>query len=392
MSKREKILASAVGAVLLILGLQYGYSTYRDAINTRQRQVFNLTDQVIDRQTRQLEGAQAQARMGEFIDRSLPGDLTKAQSMYNQFLSDLVTEVGLSSVATKPTGSISSPGLYTQLNFNVVGSGDLEQMIDLLYRFHKTNYLHRIQSFSLSKARGKLTINMDVQAISLNDALPDAQPQVAAAPRVNPDPEFYRLPILNRNPISPPNQQPKYAAETSPKAIVGQMMNYSARFNDPDEGQELTYSFAEPAPEGVRLDPRSGTITLNPDQVGEIELTVAASDNGWPRLSAQQRIVFNVVPPPPAPEPEPEKPKFDEATQTFLTGLTQSKGRWMAMLHVRTRGETLKLVEGDTFEIGQLKGTVVEVTQRFAVLETEGERFVLSFDTSLADAKTNADP
>jgi hypothetical protein len=392
MTKREKILAGLVGGVLLIVGLQYGFSKYRSAVKTREAKVDRVKIQVMERENLQLEGAMAQARMGEHIDRSLPSDLETAKSLYNQFLSQLLDDVKLSGVSAKPTGSIGVPDLYTQLNFNVSGAGKLEQIVELLHKFHSKNYLHRIQTMSVRKQRsGVLNISMDVQVLALQDALPDATPPDTLAARVNPDLDYYRLPIMNRNPIAPPNRRPTYAADRSVKAEVGQRMTYTARFNDPDDGQNLSYSLVGDAPEGVRLDPSSGTISLSPNEVGEIELLVAVKDNGWPQMSAEQRIVFNVVEPAPE-EKAPEPPKFDEATQTYLTGLTQSRGRWMAMLHVRTRDETLKLVEGDTFEIGQLKGKVVEVTQKYAVLETDGETFVLSFDTSLAAAKTNGAP
>lgn len=393
MTKREKILAGAVAAIALILGLQYGFNNYRSAVKTRQDKIDSLDRQIADRKFRQMEGAMSQARMGTFIDRSLPGDVETARSQYNQFLTELVDETGLANRSAKPTGTVPYRDLYTQLNFKVSGSGNLEQFIELLHRFHSKDYLHRIQRLDVRKDKAKgLVITMDIQALALSSALPNAQPPSQPSPRVDQNIDYYRLAILNRNPIEPPNKPPTYAAETSPKAIVGQRMNYTARFNDPDEGQRLTYSLVGDAPEGIRLDPDSGTISLMPEETGTVELVVAVKDNGWPQMTAEQKIVFNVVDPPPPPAAEPAPPKFDESTQTYLTGLTQSRGRWMAMLHVRTRGETLKLVEGDPFEIGQLKGSVVEVTQKYAVLEADGERFVLSFDTSLADAKSNSAP
>lgn len=396
MTKREKVLAGAVGAILLIVGLQYGFSKYRAAITTREDKVTSLDQQISDRKFRQMEGAMAEVRMGNFIVRSLPSDLEAAQSDYTQFLTELLSDVEMRGYSAKPTGSQRLSTIATQMNFKVSGQGSLEQLVELLHGFHSMDYLHRISQMNINKDRDKqLNVSMDVQVLALNDALPDAETPTTPSPRVNPDLDYYRLAIMNRNPIAPPNRRPTYAAEKSPKAIVGERMNYTARFNDPDEGQTLTYSLVGEAPEGVRLDPSSGTLSINPEKTGELEVLVAVKDNGWPQMTAEQKIVFNVVDPPPPPAEEPEAPKFNEATQTFLTGLTQSKGRWMAMLHVRTRKDdaTLKLVEGDTFEIGALKGTVVEVTQKYAVLESDGERFVLSLDnTSLADAKANAEP
>ena len=64
-------------------------------------------------------------------------------------------------------------------------------------------------------------------------------------------------------------------------------------------------------------------------------------------------------------------------SKTVLTGLVQGRGEWTAWLNVRTRDKTLKLRVGDSFEIGSVKGKVVEVSSRSAVLEAEGQKFEL---------------
>jgi hypothetical protein len=55
-------------------------------------------------------------------------------------------------------------------------------------------------------------------------------------------------------------------------------------------------------------------------------------------------------------------------------------------MHVRTRDMTLKLRVGDAFEIGSLKGKVVEVTPRKVILETEGRQFELRPSGNLSEA------
>ncbi len=393
MNQREKLLASTVGLVVVILVGQLAFNKYRGAISAKNTRINTLTTQISDRQIRQLEGAASEAEMGKFIMRSLPSNLETAQADYNQFLTELVTDVGLTGLASaKFTSKIPMQGLYTQMNFSVSGNGDLKQLVELLYNFHKSSYLHRIQNLVVRKNRNSLTIVMDVQALVLNAALPDAKPPTDVPTRVASDINTYLLPILNRNPVSHPNKPPVYAAERSPEAIAGKDFSYVARFNDPDDGQQVKYELVGEAPKGLRLDPDTGSIRFAPAEVGKYELRVRATDNGWPQKSVEQTLVINAVEPPKEAPPEPEKPKFDEAKQTFLTGLTQSKGQWTAMLLVRTRGETLKLKQGDEFQIGQLSGTVVEVTNSFAVLESNGESFTLSFDTSLADAAVDKAP
>ena len=101
--------------------------------------------------------------------------------------------------------------------------------------------------------------------------------------------------------------------------------------------------------------------------------------------------MVRVVDPPPPPEPPPEKPKFDDASQTVLTALVQGGDEWTAWMNVRTRGKTLKLREGDQFEIGSVRAKVVSVRPKFVELEIEEDRrFTLKMDGVLREAVDRA--
>lgn len=390
MSQREKLLAVLVGLTLLVLGGQFGFNKYRTAIQQRETQLKQIEDRIFTSETRQLEGAMADAKMSDFVARSLPGDKERATAVYNRFLGDLLSDIRLSNVSAKPGTTIENP-LYYQLTFSVSGSGNLEQIGELLFKLHEQDCLHRIKSISVQRIRQQLSLNMTIEALALKAKSADVGMPAGKSSRVAIDMDAYLMPILNRNPMSPPNQQPQYAADRRIEAVAGQDFSYMARFNDPDAEQKLNYEVEGELPEGLRLDPSSGQLRGRFDGTGRRELTLLVTDNGWPRLSQKQDIVIEVVEPP-AEEVRPEPPKFNEATQAYLTGLTQSRGDWTAMVHIRTRGETLKLKVGDSFEIGQLKGTVVEVNNKYAVLESEGERFELKYEVSLADAYDSAAP
>ena len=390
MSQREKILAALVGLTLLVLGGQFGFNKYKTAITQRETQLKQVEDRIYASESKQIDGAMADARMSEFISRSLPGDKERATAVYNRFLGDLLSEIRLSNVSAKPATTIETP-LYYQLTFNVSGAGNLEQIGELLYRLHEQNCLHRIKTMTVQRIRQQLSLNMTIEALALKAKPADAGMPEGRSSRVAADMDTYLLPILNRNPMSPPNQQPQYAADRRIEAVAGQDFSYMARFNDPDGEQRLKYEVEGELPEGLRLDSSTGQLRGRFDGTGKRELTLVVTDDGWPRLSQTQDIVIEVVEPP-AEEVRPEPPKFNEASQAYLTGLTQSRGDWTALVHIRTRGETLKLKVGDSFEIGQLKGTVVEVNNKVAVLESEGERFELKYEVSLADAYDNAAP
>ena len=120
-------------------------------------------------------------------------------------------------------------------------------------------------------------------------------------------------------------------------------------------------------------------------------MLVRAIDSGYPRRTTEQTITVRVVDPPPPPADPPAKPSFDDASQTVLTALVQGREDWTAWMHVRTRDQTLRLKIGDSFEIGSLKGTVVDVTPRYAILEVDGRRFELKPAGNLGDAAKRAE-
>ncbi|MBX3733241.1 MAG: tandem-95 repeat protein [Verrucomicrobiae bacterium] len=68
----------------------------------------------------------------------------------------------------------------------------------------------------------------------------------------------------------------------------------AAAFTDPDIGQTLTYS-ADGLPPGIGFDPASRTFGGVPTATGQYTVTVTATDNGEPALSADGTFVLSVA-------------------------------------------------------------------------------------------------
>jgi hypothetical protein len=393
MTQRERFLAIGIGGLAVIVALQWSFSRYRNALQTRQTQLTNLRSELETKQAIQLEGAWADARMGDYLERSLPGDHQRAQGDYQRWLLESGNETGLRSPDVKLTASPRSTGVFRPYTFEVKATGDLDQLVSLLHRFHSHGYLHRIRKLDIpqpgtrTQERGRrITINVD--AIALDAASPTAEPPTVRPSRVAADMEYYRQPILQRNFFSPPNQPPRFAGSPRIEAMVGRDLEQTVQFTDPDEGQRLRYELVGEVPSGVRIDPTSGALRGRLTEEGRIELKVRATDDGLPAQSAEQQLVINVVPPPP---PEPEAPGFDDATQAVLTGLVQSRGEWTAMVNARTKGETKHLRAGDRVEIGSVRGRVVEVTERYITIEMGDRQVIVRPGASLASAFEDSD-
>lgn len=385
MTQREKILGLAVAGLLLVLGAQYVISNYRDALSMRRDRRADLNDEVMEKTDFAMAGAMADAEIAELRKRSLPSDPEQALAFYQNWLLELVKEVGLESPDVDVVTSVPVADLYRQYSFKVSGRGDARQLARFLYGFHNRDLLHRIKRSSLRRRpdTNLLSIDFDIEAIALNNADPDRIPEAGPAPRVRMSEDEYVAAIVNRNAFAPPNKAPQFAAGEPPEAYVGRDYRFVAKFDDPD-GQNVQYELVGDAPSWLDLDAQSGELRGRPSAEGDYSVTVRATDNGLPAQTTEHELQVAVKPPPDA-EPA-EEPEFDEAKQAVLTGLVRSGDAWVAWIHVRTTGELLKLREGDTLEVGQIKGTIAEIEYQFAVIESDEGRWVLRPRQTVAEA------
>ncbi|TWT83935.1 hypothetical protein CA13_54090 [Planctomycetes bacterium CA13] len=387
MTQRERILSIAVGGLIAFVLLQWGFTKYRTAVRTRNSRIESLNVQKLQIEEQLLAGAYAEHQMSEYLERSLPGSPERAQSDYQSWLLQLVQENQLNDPRVNPTSPVPVGGLYNRLPYRVDGRIALPNLVELLHAFYAKDYLHRISKLSITPARnqpGKLDLEMSIDVIALTSAPVDLRQPGNDSWRVDSAVAAYSAPILNRNFFEPPNKAPEFTGNAKIEVIVGKDSTTPLTFKDPD-GHTLSYEFVEASPDFAKLDERTGTLTVRSEEKNEYKVLVRVFDNGYPRRTTEQLLSITVVDPPPPPV-EVAKKEFDDSSQTVLTALVQGRDGWTAWLNVRTRGKTLKLRAGDQFEIGHLKGNVIDVTPKYVVLEVEGRRFELKPPEILAEA------
>jgi len=386
MTQRERTLAIAVGGLLVLLAIYWGYNKYTGAIRARENQIVGLEKTQLGLLQQQFDGARADGQFGEYFARSLPGNVERARSEYSKWLLEMVQANRLSSANVDPTISLPVGDLYHKHSFRVTGSADFSNAIGLLHSFYAKDYLHRIRQLNIKPSKdGGFDLELEVDAIGLASVANDAPQPGNQSWRVDSDVVAYSEPILNRNLFEPTNQAPSFTGRDSVEAYVGKQTPIPLTFKDP-ENHRVTYELVE-GPEGIaKLDARSGTLQISSDEKQEIEVLVRATDSGYPRRVVDQKLVVKIVDPPPPPKPAPPKPEFDHASQTVLTGLVQGRNDWTAWMNVRTRGKTLKLRVDDEFEIGSVNGKVTEITSKYVEIELDGKRFKLNPNGILAEA------
>lgn len=77
---------------------------------------------------------------------------------------------------------------------------------------------------------------------------------------------------------------------------------------------------------------------------------------------------------------------LDPVSQTVLTGITATDGQPEAWFDLRADDKVVKLKKGQSLDVGQFQGTVVEIDGSEVVLESDGERWLLSIGEKLDDA------
>ncbi|MEM6473196.1 MAG: cadherin repeat domain-containing protein, partial [Planctomycetota bacterium] len=352
MTQRERILAILVGSLAVIGVGQWGFTKYKTALETRKSRYESLQQQTLDLKNKQERGALADRQMGEYLVRSLGSDIEQARSDYQAWLLEIVTKKhNLEGAKVGRPRTIPVGDLYQQFTFELTGSGDMSEIIAVVHELQSKDYLHRIRELDIKpNQRNELfELTALIDAVSINSAAEKTASREENSWRVEPDLVAYAEPILNRNLFEPPNKAPAFSGDRTLEATVGRDEAFTLVFKD-SEGHRISYDLVE-GPDNVRLDRRSGTLRVRSDEITEFEVKVSASDNGRPMRSTEQTLLVKVVDPPPPPPEKAPPLKYDDAKQTYLTGLVQGSKDWTAWMNVRTRGKTLKLRVGDEFEV-----------------------------------------
>ncbi|MEQ1906840.1 MAG: hypothetical protein ABL888_21840 [Pirellulaceae bacterium] len=132
--------------------------------------------------------------------RSLPANAEMASSVYQAWLLNVVTRLGLGN----PTVDSTSPtdeGAYRRLRFNIRGKANLRQFTKLLYEFFQAGHLHKITQISLTPTGGsdKLDLVIAIEALALLRSKNENQLTALQSDRLAfPSPEDYFV-IARRN-------------------------------------------------------------------------------------------------------------------------------------------------------------------------------------------------
>lgn len=173
MTQREKVLAAAVGGLLAILLLFFGWNKIQAGFEEKTNLLDSLQRKVLQDQTTVTQGALAKKHLGELAVRSLPSDIEAAKNIYLEWLTKFSKSQNLSNSKFQWIGeSNSKTTAYYELRGTLDGEARLDDMVKLTYAFYEFPYLHKITKLQLgmkpkSEEYGILTVKMQISVAIL---------------------------------------------------------------------------------------------------------------------------------------------------------------------------------------------------------------------------------
>jgi hypothetical protein len=326
LKRREKILAAAVVVLLLISAAPYLYNNSFAPLGQLRESRDRLAKEVEDKKAK-ISRAHADAELlAQWQKQSLPWNHEVARSLYQTWLRGLVDRSGLRGAKVESTEGQARRGIYWKQRFSVTAQGTTEQLTKLLYEFYSAGYLHKIGRLTISPIKDADLLELTISIETLS--LPGADAKDGL-----------------------PSQKPKQLA-------LAPLADYRQAF--------------------VRR---------------KME---AAEDGKEERFVESGGLFANYQPKPEPPrqaethEPEPQPPAFDLAKHTYVTATIEVDGRPQVWMDVRTKGDKLKLFEGDPFKIGDLDGKVLQIAlaRRSVLLEIGGQQREVRLGNNLEQGNT----
>jgi hypothetical protein len=342
MQQRERRLAQITGIVALIAAVQFGYTFIQGAFDERQSRIGALEQDLTDKGSAQIRGKRAKKRIEEWNKRSLPSNLDRARSLYQNWLANKVEDLRLAKAEVSSGPAIPRQGIYNRLPFMVRGQGNLGQITQLLYEFYRADHLHQVQRLSLTP------IAAPGGDASAQASMPSAAGEQTAQPAFGPPGGFG-------------------------PGMFGMRGMFGGR-GMPGMDQMTLFDIS-----------MSIEALVLPGADRSDQLNAAASKRlAFEELDDYRRPITrrNIF------APYVERPQSgDESQDAYITAVMKVDGRLQAWLSFRNLGMIRKLREGDRVDVGSVHATVVTIREQAIEIESDGKRRKVSLGSSLAESQ-----
>jgi hypothetical protein len=380
MRRREKILAvTLLVAIVLWQGGPFVSRAILEPIDMRQAELDRLAHSIALKQEEQVRLTRTQQRLADWQDRRLSHDPLVAQRLYQQWLTDLAQEAGFTQLKVTPERRMSRNETYTAVEVSVSGEATLQQLCLFLYRFARTDRLHRVSNLNISRKKDpgdpQLKVDLTAEGLAL----------LATPPRDRLFPEA------------------RLAKSIGDKDDVVAVRDY---VGIPTPGASLLRIGGEyldvTSSSGDQLTVRRGSDGSPPaaHNAGERIEAVPVHAEAQKRSAAAYEALLARNPfAVPAPEEEPsdvaEGPSpepLDPAKFTYLTGTMLRGDDRKALFYDRLNNERAVVAEGESFSIAGFEAVLLGIRDDHVLMKKDDRRWRLDIGGHLRSVQPVDDP
>ncbi len=187
-AKRERLILILGGIIFVAVVIPVFYQLFGKELSKSITNRNRLKTELEELESEVRDQNAIKRRLTELTTMSLPSNDGFAESLYQNWLVDLATDVG---IVEKRVDRPSATQLRTQnrvqyrkYTFTLHGKGTLEQIAEFLRRFHKTRYLHLVRKVAPRPIKNskEMDVSITVEALSLPQA-----PSSRALPAIEQD-------------------------------------------------------------------------------------------------------------------------------------------------------------------------------------------------------------
>ncbi len=401
MTKREKILAIATAAALVVTLIFVAFFWFMTSYNANEATLRGIDGNIKREEAKTRQAMAATRRKAWYAATSLSSDADNAKNEYIAWLTKtLRDDIGVDLKGVKPerTTSISHEGVKVadQISFSINPLMTLKQLTQFLSEFYSVDALHRISSFKLTpetqtvrrkKVRtGKLKTAFQIQILCLKGAGRRSEfGQHFRDMGVNA--EQAAKTIVRRDIFGPANSSPVVKFKTRSSFESGKDVSIAVTATDADEDDtlklEMLTSDIEAAEFLATKGGRGGTLKIPGQPEGQYKFAFKVTDNGLPERSSEETLTVRFKDKPVKVVKKKPKPKIVEfARETRITGnLKDRDGNWQVLVKSQMDGKSWRLGVGESFEMDKKTWKVQEVGKTSATFNVAGETLTFSRGT-----------
>lgn len=373
LNKRERYLALGAGLVTAVALVQVSFNYVQSLFDERQTQIDAFEREIEDKKGLLLRGKKAGKKLAEWQHRSLPTDLVLARSLYKNWLARLIERTRLARADVTLGADMPKPGIYVKVPVNVRGQGTMDQVVQFLFDFYQADHLHYIRQLTLTPMAGA-----DSGAALASAATPggatSATPPTASGTGDRGgfgDRGGSGRSGFGGGPGGGSFGGRGFGGGGFGGGFGGGGFGGFGRGGPRTEGQKYELVLAI---EALVLPGADRTDQLNDAKADRLAFSEADSY----RKTITERNFFAPYSPP---------VETDPAADTYVTAVVGKQGAYQVWINIRSSGKTLKLKEGDTFELGTETATISHIEPQKVEIETAGRQRRVTLGKSLAEER-----